>query len=200
LAVLDVVLLTPINSTISGEECLVPCIRTFLTRYVATERTPAVSFPPTNNDIMETSSKSDNLDSVNFVLRNVNKETVSPLCLYRLDRKFLKSTDVILSYKAHSYIIFIWPAKEYSRLLDSVSSQLNVFVQKCILTHGRDLLSLQLATTRKKTDFLRKGIDMLWSQFRVVNFIIVLLSLNHSQYSINVNVHRLVEMNDYDIF
>lgn len=59
---------------------------------------------------------------------------------------------------------------------------------------------MQLATARKTTDFLRKGIDMLWSQFKVENFIIVLLSLNHSQYSINENVHRLDEINDDDIF
>jgi len=61
LAAFHVVLVTPNHSTISGEEWLVPCIRTFLTRYVATERTSAVSFPVTNNDITETSSQSDNL-------------------------------------------------------------------------------------------------------------------------------------------
>lgn len=134
------------------------------------------------------------------MLSAVNKETALPLCVYRLDRKFLKNTEVILPNKPHSYLVFNWPVKEHSRLLDSVSSQLNVFVQKCILTHGRGLLSLQLATARITTDFLRKVIDFLWSQFKVENFIIVLPSLNHSQYSINENVHRLVEMKDYDIF
>lgn len=127
LTILHVVLFTPIHSTICGEEGLVPCIRTILTTYVATERTSAVSFPATNNDITETSSKSDNLDSVNLVLRTVNKGNVSPLCVYRLDRKFLKGTEVFLPYKPHSYNIFIWPAKEHSRLLDSVNSQLSVF-------------------------------------------------------------------------
>jgi hypothetical protein len=169
-------------------------------RYVATDPTSDVSFSAINNDITEASSKSDNLGSVNLVLRTVNKETVSPLCMYRLDRKLLKSSEVILPYKPNSYIIFVWPAKEHSRLLDSVSSQLNVFVQKYILTHGRGLLSLQLATARKTTDFLRTVFDMLWFQFKVENFIIVLPSLNHSLYSINENVHRLVEMKDYDIF
>jgi hypothetical protein len=52
----------------------------------------------------------------------------------------------------------------------------------------------------KTIDFLHKGIDMLWSQFNVENFIIVLPSLNRSKYSTNENVHRLVEMNDFDIF
>jgi hypothetical protein len=62
------------------------------------------------------------------------------------------------------------------------------------------LLLFQLATARKITDFLRKGIDMLWSRFKVGNFITVFPTLNQSQYSINENGHRLVEMNSYDIF
>jgi len=42
---------------------------------------------------------------------------------------------------------------------------------------------------------------VLWSQFKAENFIFVLPSPNHSQYSINENVHCLEEMNnDCDIF
>ena len=42
---------------------------------------------------------------------------------------------------------------------------------------------------------------MLWSQFKVENFIFVLPSPNLSQYSIHEKLHRLVEMNNYcDIF
>ena len=74
------------------------------------------------------------------------------------------------------------------------------FRQKCILTHGRCLLLLHQASARKTTDFLRKGIAMLWFRFKVENFIIVFPTLNQSQYSFNESVHRLVEMNHYDIF
>jgi hypothetical protein len=48
----------PIHDFWSGLlSCLVPCLRTILKKYVATERTSAVSFPATNNDTMEMSNQ-----------------------------------------------------------------------------------------------------------------------------------------------
>jgi hypothetical protein len=146
------------------------------------------------------SSKSDSLDLVNVVLRNINKETVSPIYEYRLDRKFLNSTEVILSYKPHSNIIFIRPQKEYSRLLDSLSSQLNALSPETYFNPRARFVIVVTGYCSKTTDFLPKGIDMLWSRFKVENFVIMVPNLNQSQYGINENVHGLLKVKDCDIY
>jgi hypothetical protein len=89
---------------------------------------------------------------------------------------------------------------EESRLLDSVSLQLNVLCSEMYINPRAGFVIVATRYFPKTTDFLRKGFDMLWSRFEIENFIIVLPSLNQSQYSINENVHRLVEMKNYDIF
>lgn len=191
-AALPVIL--PFEFTTSEQGYLVMCLRVILMKHITQVEHLVVSFPATTNGIMIKSSKTDALQLVDIVLRMINKEALWPLHVYQLG----VNTSVILPYKPHNYVIFIWPEKSDSQSAETLYSQL--LTLSANFTPQAKFIIVVTGYYSEITSFLSRCNCYFWIVFNMVNFILMVPKLHASQYSVSGDKYRLVETKNFEVY
>lgn len=193
-AVLPVVF--PFEFTTSEQGHLVLCLRVILMKNIAQDEVLVVSFPATTNGTMLTSSKTDALELVDTTLRMLNKEALWPLHVYQLD----VNTSVILPYKPHNYIIFIWPEKSDDQSAETLYSQLLSLSENLYFKPEARFIIVVMGYYSEITDFLSRCNCYLWFVFNMVNFILVVPKRDASQYNVSGDKYGLVGTKNFEVY
>jgi hypothetical protein len=178
---------------------LVLCLKKILLKYIAQENPLLISFPASEDDAVQTSPRTDNLQLVGSLLQSINVENIWPVYVYQLGSETLNNAAFILPYKPYSYVIFIGPEKEELRLLHTLQSQLMDLSSGMYFNH-RAVFIIVVIGYRSEIKNLLNYMSMLWMDFRIDKFITMTAKSDHSHYGIHKDMHRLVESKDFDIY
>jgi hypothetical protein len=200
IAVLHVVSPILINNIVSDQSNLLLCLQKILLKYISQESPLLIAFPATENDTVQTSPTTDNLQLVGSLLRSINMENLWPVYVYQLDTDIDSNISVTLPFKPHSYVIFIWPEKDEMRLR-GILILLMQKLSRGMYFNPKARFIIVVAGHHSEINRVISYYSMiLWRVMRIVNFVIIVANSETHQYGVNEDVYGLQESNKYDIY